>query len=245
MNKHEQELRGYIDGTERMSGFDSYDSAEGDMDYFDGDSMDNFDGDSMSYATGRASVSVADPYVLNYTNTTSSDVTAYLFGFNDFIGVANGGNVAAVVVTNLQGGTYGRLLAQSNNKPFKISKWRFKSATASQLEQTLTFTHYDGNGKSYNSPFNLSIERDSYQQLSDQIDATKPLTVDGNTQVSFTLKGSASLTITMFPTSLMSPKAQLNGSQMLHNSRAPRLSGKNVSPVIIQTSQDVKGITKG
>jgi hypothetical protein len=31
----------------------------------------------------------------------------------------------------------------------------------------------------------------------------------------------------------------------MNAARAPRLSGKNVSPVIIQTTQDVRGITKG
>ena len=48
MNSVEKELHGYINGTGRMSGFDSYDSAEGDMSYFDDSS---FDGDDMSFAS--------------------------------------------------------------------------------------------------------------------------------------------------------------------------------------------------
>ena len=49
----------------------------------------------------------------------------------------------------------------------------------------------------------------------------------------------------MFPVAVLSGKAELNGGTDLNRARAPRLSGKNVAPVIIQTSQDVRGITQG
>lgn len=244
MNNVEKELHGYINGTERMSGFDSYDSYEGDMSYFDNDDMSYFDNDDMSYASGpNASSIVSDPYVIQYTNTTTAAVTAVLFGFNDYATSTNYGNPTAVVITNLQGGTYGRLVTQSNNKAFKIGKWRFQSTTASQLSQTLTLNHVDANGKQYSTPLNLSIARDAYQQQSDILDVTKPVTVDGNTYITFSLAGSATFVISMFPVEVMSSKAALNGGRSLNMARAPRLSGKNVAPVIIQTAQAVKGIT--
>ena len=87
--------------------------------------------------------------------------------------------------------------------------------------------------------------RDAYQQQSDIIDVTKPVTIDGNTFITFSLLAGAILTISMFPTSVISGKAKLNGGTSVNSARAPRLSGKNVAPVIIQTTQDVKGITKG
>lgn len=253
MNKFEKEIHNYISGTERMSGYDSYDSAEGDMSYFDdsGFDGDNFgaDGDmsyadgDMSYATGGSqNVGVSDPYVISYQNTTSTNATAILFGYNDYFGATNYGNPVAVVITNLQGGTYGRLIAQSNNKFFKIGKWRFQSTVPSQLQQTLTIYHVDANGKQYSTPLNLSIMRDAYQQQSDILDVTKPVTVDGNTYVTFTLIGSTTLTISMFPVAVLSGKAKLNGGAYDNTARAPRLSGKNVAPVIIQTTQSVKGI---
>jgi len=244
MNSVEKELHGYINGTERMSGFDSYDSYEGDMSYFDDNDMSYFDNDDMSYASGPgASSPVSDPYVIQYTNTTAGNVTAILFGYNDYFGATNYGNPAAIVITNLQGGTYGRLIAQSNNKFFKIGKWRFQSTTASQLSQTLTIFHVDANGKQYSTPLNLSIARDAYQQQSDILDVTKPVTIDGNSYVQFTLIASATLVISMFPVEVLSGKARLNGGNSLNMARAPRLSGKNVAPVIIQTAQAVKGIT--
>lgn len=238
----ENELLGFIRGTERMSGMGG---DEGDMSFFDGDDMSFFDNDSMSYADGPAtSAPLSDPYVIQYQNTTTSDVTAYLFGFNDYFGSTNYGNPTAVVITNLQGGTYGRLIAQSNNKNFKIGKWRFQSSTSSQLQQTLQIFHVDANGKQYSSPLNLSIMRDAYQQQSDILDVTKTVSVDGDTYITFTLKASATLVISMFPIAVLSGKAVLNGGTNLNVAKAPRLSGKNVAPVIIQTSQDVKGITK-
>jgi hypothetical protein len=250
MNKFEKEIHNYINGTERMSGFDSYDSAEGDMSYFDDSSFDgdNFsfadgDDDVLSYASGASrSVAVSDPYVIQYQNTDTTDVTAILFGYNDYFGATNYGNPTAVVITNLQGGTYGRLIAQSNNKFFKIGKWRFQSATTSQLQQTLTINHVDANGKQYSTPLNLSIMRDAYQQQSDIIDVTKPVTIDGNSYVTFTLKAATTFVISMFPVAVLSGKAKLNGGSYDNTARAPRLSGKNVAPVIIQTTQDVKGI---
>lgn len=249
MNRVEKELQGYIAGTEAMSGFDSYDSYEGDMSFFDDGDDSSFDDFSMSSASGnQGAISVSDPYVIQYDNTAVTDVTAILFGYNDYSLVTNYGNAASVTITNLQGGTYGRLIAQSNNKFFKIGKWRFQatgSNAASQLAQTLTINQVDANGKQYSTPLNLSIMRDAYQQQSDIIDVTKPVTVDGNTYITFTLKASTVFVISMFPVSILSGKAELNGGRFMNAARAPRLSGKNVAPVIIQTTESVKGITKG
>lgn len=233
MNSIERELSGYINGAERFSGFDSYDSNDEGTSYFDNDDM------SYADATPAKSLAVSDPYVLQYVNTTTTDVTAYLFGFNDYAFATNNGNPAAVVITSLQGGTYGRLLAQSNSKNFKIGKWRFQSSTSSQLQQTLQINHVDGNGKQYSIPLNLSIARDAYQQQNDILDVSKPVTVDGNTYITFTLKASATFVISMFPISVLSGKAELNGGNVLNTAVAPRLSGKNVAPVIIQTSGGV------
>jgi hypothetical protein len=247
MNNTEKELHGYINGTERMSGMDSYDSAEGQMSYFDNDEMSSYaGGDEMSYADGSpngASI-ISDPYVIQYVNSNTTDVTAIIFGYNDYFGATNYGNTTGVTITNLQGGTYGRLIAQSNNKFFKIGKWRFQSSTPAQLQQTLTIYHVDANGKQYSTPLNLSIMRDAYQQQSDILDVTKTVTVDGNTYITYTLKASATLVISMFPVAVLSGKAKLNGGALENNARAPRLSGKNVAPVIIQTTQSVAGITK-
>lgn len=251
MNFKEKELRNYISGTESFSGFDSYDSAEGDMSYFD--DFNNYDGDdfnnadAFSYAEGAPVRVESDPYVIQYTNTFTTDCTAVMFGFNAnaFSGVGNFGNPAQVVITNLQGATYAQLFAQSQNKVFKISRQRFASSTPAQLQQTITISHTDANGNVKSTPLNLSVMLDSYQFQSTVIDTTKSVVIDGNTQLSFTLKAGATFVISLYPTSIISGKAVLNGGTALNKAVAPRLSGKNVAPVIINTAQPVKGITKG
>lgn len=251
MNLKEKELRNYISGTESFSGFNSYDSAEGDMSYFD--DFNNYDGDDFNnadaynYAEGAPVRVESDPYVIQYVNTTTTDVTAVMFGFNvnAFSGVGNFGNPAAVVITNLQGATYGQLFAQSQNKVFKISRQRFASSTPAQLQQTITISHTDANGNVKSTPLNLSVMLDSYQFQSTVIDTQKSIVIDGNTQLSFTLKAGATFVISLYPTSIISGKAVLNGGTALNKAIAPRLSGKNVAPVIINTAQPVKGITQG
>lgn len=244
MNSIERELHGVINGTERMSG---YDGMEGDMSFFDNDDMSYFDNDDMSYATGapNASATVSQPYVVQLTNTIASDVQAVLFGYNDYSGSTNYGNPATTTITTLQGGTYNRLFTQSQNKAFKIGKWRFQSSTSSQIQQTVTINHVDANGNTYTSPLNLSVEKDAYQQQSDFVDVVRPVTVDGNTYLTFTLIASATIVISMYPIEVLSSKAKLNGGAQLNRARAPRLSGRNVAPVIIKTSQGVSGIAKG
>lgn len=250
MKKHELELYSAIAKAEAMSGFEGDMSAFDDMDSadgsdFDGDDMSYFDNDSMSYAGGPRALAVSDPYVIQYFNTVAVNVPAVVFGYNDYFGAANFGNAATTTITNLQGGTYSRLLAQSNNKFFKIGKWRFQSSTPAQLQQTYSLVHFDANGKQYSTPLNLSIMRDAYQFQSDIIDVNKALTIDGNTSITFTLIASATLVLSMFPVAVISGKAKLNGGSSVNNAKAPRLSGKNVAPVIINTMQGVQGISKG
>jgi hypothetical protein len=86
--------------------------------------------------------------------------------------------------------------------------------------------------------------RDAYQQQSDIIDVTKPVTIDGNSYITFPVLAGMVFVISMFPVEVLSGKAKLNGGTQLNRARAPRLSGKNVAPVVIQTTQNVRGITK-
>jgi hypothetical protein len=86
--------------------------------------------------------------------------------------------------------------------------------------------------------------RDAYQFQNDILDVTKPVTIDGNSQISFPLLANTIFVISIFPIAVVSGKAVLNGGTSLNTARAPRLSGKNVAPVVIQTTQGVAGISK-
>lgn len=240
MNSIEKELNGYVNEAEKFSGFDDYESDMSNFDDFDEQSM-YFD--DMSNASGAAGMRISDPYIIQYTNTTTADVTAILFGYNDYAISTNYGNNVAAVITNVQGGTYGRLITQSNAEGFKIGKWRFQSTTTSQLQITMIVNYVNANGNVLQKPFNLSVLKDTYQQQSDIIDVSKPVSVNGNTFITFPLKGSATIVISMYPVLNLSSKASLNGAAALQGSKAPQLSGKNAGKVIIQTTQAVKGIT--
>jgi len=140
-----------------------------------------------------------DPYVTKYENTSNDDVTAILFGYNDNFGQTNFGNPDCVVVTNLVGGSYQRLLAQSQSKEFRVGRWRFQSSNPEQMCVNLEINHVDANGKHYTTPFHLLNQRDSLNPVRDVLDSNKRLTTDGNTFVRFTLYAKTSFTICVYP----------------------------------------------
>jgi hypothetical protein len=244
MNPIEKELKNYIDNAEQFSGFDdNYDSYEGEMSGFDEfDTSALYFDDYSNAAGGAAPTKVSEPITLQYVNSTTNDVTAILFGFNDYATATNYGNPAAVTITNLNGGTYGRAINQTSANGMKVGKWRLQSATSSQLQVTLSINFVQANGNTLTKPLNLSIQKDAYQFQSDTLDINYPVTIDGNTYITFTLKASATLTISMYPINSISTKSLLNGGSDVMRAKAPRLSGKNAAPVIIQTSQPVRGI---
>ncbi len=246
MNTTEKELHNYIAGTERMSGFDSYDSAEGDMSNFD--DYDSADGDYSEAAGSAQAEAVSAPYIIQYANTTAGDLTGIFMGFNDYSGAANYGNPTGIVLSNLQGGTYGRLINQSNNKNFVVGKWRFTASgtnITSQLNQTLSLNHVDANGITTTVPINMSVLKDLFQFSTTAIDVTRRCTFDGNTFLTFPVLANTTLVLAAYPTIVLSGKAVLNGGANVNKAIAPRLSGKNIAPVIIQTTQDVRGLQRG
>jgi hypothetical protein len=108
----------------------------------------------------------------------------------------------------------------------------------------LTITHFDANGKSFSTPLNLSIMRDAYQFQSDILDISKVVVVDANTEITFPVLATTILVISMFPIAVLSSKAVLSGGSSLNTAVAPRLSGKNVAPVIINTNQSAGRVVK-
>ena len=151
----------------------------------------------------RTKVFLGEPFVVQYQNVSGEDVVATLFGYYDNsedLGKKNGGNPDSVIITNLQGGDYERILASSvNSKKLKIGKWRFQSPSTNQLQQTLKINQIDANGKHYTTPMNLGILKDAYQFQDDILESKKQLSVDGNTFIEFPLKALTTFVISMFP----------------------------------------------
>jgi len=238
MNNKEKELHDAIARTERFSGYDGYDSAEGDMGMFDSDDFNNFDADYAN-AGGNQSQETSDPYILQYVNSTTADVTAILFGANDYAQSTNYGNPTAVTVTSLQGGTYGRMLNQSTTKAFKIGEFRFISSTASQLTQTLTQNIVDANGLVAQKPLNMSVLKDIYQYSTDTIVVKKVFTIDGNTFFTFPLKANTKFVISMYPIKIFSLTDFIKDDLKANQYALPSIDGQNTSPIIINTYYDL------
>jgi hypothetical protein len=259
MNKFERELKGYVDGTEKMSGYDgtSYDF-EGEMSSFDiGSYVDGMG----SYATGGGQPSMTQPpYMVQYNNTSGADATGYLFGYNNFLGVTNGGNPSSLVVTNLMSsnpsatygagvtaGTYQSFLNQTGTKPFQISWWRLQASGSSvslQLTQVAQINYYDqGTGQLSTTPMPWTVFKNSFQQQSDIIDGRYPVLITANTFLSFVVKAGTTLTFTMQVDKVISDKAALRGAPAMGQFQTRNLS-PNGSPVVIQTGESVKNIAK-
>ncbi len=244
MNHIQKELLSSINKTERFSGMDSFDSAEGEGFY----GADDFAyAEDFGYAGGAPVASETSlPYVVQYVNAATANVTATLLGYNLYggSGITNFGNASTTTISNLQGNgqTYQSLLLQSATQGFKIKKWRFQSDTASQLVVTFSLTYVNANGVQQTTPLNLTVEKDAYQQQSNIIDVSRVWLVDGNSYATFTLIASATLTIAMYPESVISPKMKLAQGQSMRAFKVPNLSRGNQSPVIIQTTQGVQGV---
>ncbi len=217
--------------------------------YGDGDEgMSSFDynaGEDQNYlnASGGAVREISQPYIISIQNTTTANLTATIFGWNDNTGSTNfGNNVGLVFVDVIRTSTFNRLFNQSQNAPFRIGGFRFSSTSSSQLLQTVTISYVDANGDQLNKVIPLSQKKSIFQYSTTDIDVDFPVTVDGNTSIAISVLASTTITIQMMPNARFTNKAALNGVGGIQNSQIPNINKTGASPVVIQTNSPVQRI---
>lgn len=170
------------------------------------------------------------PYSVIVTNSTAGTLTAVLFGKNTFLLTPNFGSAAGITVTPSQTNvSYLFLLQQSADQPFETSLIRIQSAVSTQVTQNWTVTVTDANGQQFTEPIIMSNYFSAYQQQSGIMDVPYSLRIDGNTQVSFPVFATTTVTITFFPALKSNQTRDLSGKNPVMQYGAPAV---NVGGVI-------------
>lgn len=203
---------------------------------------------------------LSDPYVLQIENNSTERRLVALFGFNWNNDAPNNGLGEDVRVCNLQIGGYDgytAMLAQLQENPVLIGKWRFQSSTPKNLTSTIQIWDRDANGEQHIYPLNLACMLDAYQQQSSVLDVTKCVPVDGNMTIVIPVEAGSRTVISMYPvkkrvTRVGDPKrnpsledltSERGLGEDLDFYKAPRLSGKTIAPLIINTRYPFGKIT--
>lgn len=174
---------------------------------------DSFEYDVPADGGVAANAKSPVPYQVSVENTTAGSLTAILFGFNQYFLDANFGSATGITVTPSQSNiSYQELLTQSAFQPFETSLIRVESSNSSQVTQIITITVKDANGQSLTTPLITQNYFAAYQQQSGIIDIPYSLKVDGNTNLSFTVLATTTVSITFFPAEKVNNARVLGGA---------------------------------
>lgn len=182
---------------------------------------------------------LSNPYVIYIENNFKIKQKVILFGDAVFGYEKNFGSEEGVKITT-NGRGYAHLLKQSAYNPFEIGKWRIQSENMQNANQELIVNCVDANGVEVRSKINLAIMRDAYQYQPDILDISKIKYVNHNIYFELELQPRTGMTISLFPIKIYNLIEYENGVKL----NAQRLSGKNTTPVIIQTSSKIKAGSK-
>ncbi len=194
------------------------------------DSFLGFMGDELNFDAGEvisggcAPKALASPYIINIANSTAGVLTATLFGYNLNQATANFGSPAGITITTDT--TYLQMLSQSNSNPFSFQQLRVIGSGTGQFAQSIAVNYTNANNNFARNSYNLSIYRDNYQQLTDQIDVTLPdvIAVDGNVYLTLPIVANSSCTLVFFPVGIASQSHILTSGQSSQHFSNPVLS---------------------
>lgn len=191
--------------------------------FYQGDGYYQADAQSQMMSMGADQ---SQPYIIQVANSTTSNVTATLFDSNiNLLPTANNfGNGAAVTITMQNGNlTYGQFLGQVREKPWRAAQVYQTSTTNAQVTQSLSFTTFNEFGASTN--YGRAPILNPFQNQSGTSVLDYSFTIDGNTKITFTLLGSATVTFQFFPNKIYNVSAGLGGRPVNVMMGNPRIQG--------------------
>lgn len=169
-------------------------------------------GNAPVQAIPRTKAPTPTPYQVSVSNTTGGNLTAVLFGGNEFLQTANFGSAAALVVAPSQTNvTYLQLLNQSMQQPFETSLLRINSTNTAQVTQPITVTSTDANGQTCSTPLIVDTYFSANQFQATRVDVPFALTIDGNTNIASVILAGATVIYTFFPAEKVNPTRALRG----------------------------------
>jgi hypothetical protein len=166
----------------------------------------------------------AKPYSITYTNTTGGALNGVLFGYNRYSATANYGSAGGLSVSVGASITYIELLTQTALKPISCKRFRFISTTSANVNQDLTLTYRDADGRTITDPINLSIYDDPYQFSTSKIDVDYDIKIDGTAYLTFSVAGSSTFQIVVFPEVIADFGGVLSGGDGIRTYETPVLS---------------------
>lgn len=176
--------------------------------------------------TPEKAIKMSEPMVFQIQNVSDEKKEWFLFGFNHFNKKRNFGNDNDVRVTSVTGIPYDHFVNNTVNEKFVIGLMRFQSLVKKNLQTEIFHHKYNiFRGTYKRKELNLGIMMDAYQQQTDIIDMRKNWKITPKTHLSGTVQPNSTIIVSIYP--------------IMKGSDLPRISGKNVAPVIIQTIKSI------
>lgn len=192
-------------------------------------------------APEAAPVRKAQPYVLNITNVSATQISNFdIFGayqyLNTGIGVWSNGSLTISGVTissGLSNVTYQFLLAQSQMSPFSIGRTQIivGSGSSTQASQPITVNTIDANGNA--AQIALTPLYSPFQQQTNTLILDQMFRIDGGTKLTMTILASVTFSLYLFPQDNINIARGLAGQPVAQTYANPQL-GKAGTVQVLQ-----------
>lgn len=186
-------------------------------DGFSGDGGEWSDANAWAEAAAGAPKEVLDrsePIIIQIVNGSTAAVpNVEVFNANKaYVLTApyfqNNTNIS--ITSNIQGVSYTEMLANSQQKPFRVGETLIISQSAGQTEQTVAVQHKTDTGKLIK--YTITPVQDPYQQLTDRVVSAYEYILDGFTSLTINqLNASATVTIYLYLKKRYSPTQNVSG----------------------------------
>jgi len=176
-----------------------------------------------------------NPIVVQIKNNSCDRKEFKLFGFNEFNKKENFGNEKDISISSFGDNSYDFIFNDTCSSSFTIGKLRISTSSNKNYKEKLYLNEYDADkGVFTRREIALITQMDAYQHQSDIIDASinNEWIISKRSYISGFIHSDTSIVFSIFPKS--------EGFEM------PVISGKNESPVIINTVKlpKIKKISK-